>query len=203
LLILVALRSLGQPRFWLNALANLLGSLGAGLVIWAIVTKLYELPKRRKDVRGLLAVSYGLVRREMDAAHKYCEEYLSARSGQISASGPITQAWDTLHSMGAFQHFSARLSEKLVKYYSLLFRLKDNVELGQKLFLSSGGAITTRDNTNFAVQDRLRTLAKGICEDLINFRPSVLKVLDDEILKLGKREAAVYTEAYEQMPTRP
>jgi hypothetical protein len=38
--------------------------------------------------------------------------------------------------MAAFKHFAPQLSEKLVKYYSLLFRLKANIELEQALYVN-------------------------------------------------------------------
>jgi hypothetical protein len=50
----------------------------------------------------LLAV-YALIKRELDACSRLRQDYMNAPVVEISASGPITQAWETLHSMEAFK----------------------------------------------------------------------------------------------------
>jgi hypothetical protein len=115
---------MSHPVFWQNALANFLGSLLAATVLWFVITKWYELPKSKRENRELLAVSYGLFKRELDAAVSYCAGLKGAGPDQVSVSLPITQAWETLHSTEAFKYISPVISEKLVKCYSMIFRLK-------------------------------------------------------------------------------
>src|ERR1022692_2305303 len=120
--------------FLKNVFANFLGSLAAAIAVWWLVTRVYEISRSKRNKNELLAISYALIKREIDAASHFCQDHVRARIDEISASGPITQAWETLHSMEAFKYFSPTLSAKLVKYYSLLFRLKANLEMEQMLF---------------------------------------------------------------------
>jgi hypothetical protein len=180
-----------------NILANFLGSLLAALVVWFCVTRIYEFSRSKKDKNELLAVSYALIKREIDACAGFCRGHLKATPTQISASGPITQAWETLHSMEAFKYFSPRLSEKLVKYYSMIFRLRANVEMMQMLFANRGVPVAGADPMAGVLQ-RLRNIENQVCTELLSLEPSLQAALEVEISKLGKRQKTIFDEAYEK-----
>ena len=180
-----------------NAFANFLGSLLAALVTWFLVTRFYEISRSKKAKSELLAVSYALIKREIDACSILCREHLKASVDQISASGPITQAWETLHSMEAFKYFSAMLSEKLVKYYSLIFRLKANIELSQTLFATRGMPVAGAEPMA-AVKQRLRHLENDVCRGLVGLESQLRVVLDCEISRLGEKEMSIFKQAYEE-----
>jgi uncharacterized membrane protein len=69
-----------HSRFWGRALANFLGSFADAALIFLLVQWIYELPRSKAEVRKLLAVSYGLIKRELDAASGACTELLSPPS---------------------------------------------------------------------------------------------------------------------------
>ncbi len=181
--------------FLKNALANFLGSLAAAVVVWWLVTRVYEISRSKRNRNELLAISYALIKREIDAASQLCRDHVDARIDQLSASGPITQAWETLHSMEAFKYFSPTLSEKLVKYYSLLFRLKANVEMEQMLFANHSVPVPGADPMAGVLQ-RLRGLENRVCGDLLSLETQLQSTLDKAVSKLGKREKAMFNEAY-------
>jgi|SRR5882762_6605347 len=183
--------------FFRDAFANFIGSLLAALVTWFLVARIYEISRSKKDKGELLAVSYALIKREIDACSQYCREHLKATITEISASGPITQAWETLHSTEAFKYFSPRLSEKLVKHYSLVFRLKANVEMAQMIF-ATRGVPAAGAGSIVAVQQRLREFENRVCQDLIALEPQLLSVLDSEVLRLGNGQRVIFEEAYEK-----
>src|SRR5208283_1383781 len=181
--------------FWQNALANLVGSFIAALLTWLWVSRVYEISRSKKAKGELLAVSYALILREIDACSVLCREHIGAAPSQISASGPITQAWETLHSTEAFKYFSHRLSEKLVKYYSLVFRLKANIELSQMLFAMHGTPVAGA-STMASVQQRLRSLENQVCIELNGLESHLRPVLDGEVSKLNEKERIIFKEAY-------
>ena len=183
--------------FLQSALANFLGSLLAALFTWFLVTRFYEISRSKKAKDELLAVSYALIKREIDACSGLCREHVNAPITHISASGPITQAWETLHSTEAFKYFSPSLSEKLVKYYSLIFRLKVNIEFSQMLYATKGMPVPGADPMA-GVWQRLRELEKRVCGDLISLESQLRSVLDSEVSKLSDREKSIFKEAYEQ-----
>jgi hypothetical protein len=184
-----------------NAFANFLGSLAAAVVVWWLVTRVYEISRSKRNKNELLATSYALIKREIDAASQLCQDHVRASVNQISASGPITQAWDTLHSMEAFKYFSPTLSEKLVKYYSLLFRLKANLEMEQMLFANHGVPVPGADPMA-SVHQRLRGLENHLCTELLSLETQLQSVLDNAVSKLGKKEKCMFEEAYEKHPVR-
>ncbi|MGB2679537.1 MAG: hypothetical protein WAN12_20835 [Candidatus Acidiferrum sp.] len=186
--------------FWQNAFANLLGSFAAALFTWFLVTRVYEISRSKKAKGELLAVSYALILREIDACSILCREHIDGAPSHISASGPITQAWETLHSTEAFKYFSHRLSEKLVKYYSLVFRLKANIELSQLLFAMHGIPVAGA-SPMAAVQQRLRSLENQVCMDLNRLELQLRSVLDGEVSNLSKKEKIIFKEAYERPPS--
>ncbi len=185
--------------FFQNALANFLGSFLAAIATWFLVTRFYDISRSKKAKGELLAVSYALIKREIDACSILCREHVKAPMSYISASGPITQAWETLHSTEAFKYFSPVLSEKLVKYYSLIFRLKANIELSQTLFATRGIPVAGADPMA-AVQQRLRHLENEICRNLVSLEPQLRAVLDGEISRLGEKERSIFKQAYEEPP---
>ena len=189
-----------HSRFWGSALANFVGSFAAAGLIFLVVKRYYELPKTKAEAHRLLAVSYGLIKREIDAASFACEELLKFRPDQMSASGPITQAWETLQSMGTFKYISPQLSEKLVKYYSLLFRLQANIELEHKLYVNLTDAPSTA-NAPLQAPGNIRAIEHALCLELRELEPRLRRALEDEIEKLGKDEKKIFNEAYEPMPT--
>jgi hypothetical protein len=184
-----------------NMLANFLGSLAAALVLWLLVTNVYEISRSKKNKDDLMGVSYGLIKREIDAASQFCRDHVSAGIDYISANGPITQAWETLHSMEAFKYFPPTLSEKLVKYYSLLFRLKENVEMEQMLFANRGVPVPGADPMA-VVQQNLRSRENLVCRDLLSLESRLQSAIDSEVLKLGKTGRHIFEEAYEKRPGR-
>jgi hypothetical protein len=185
--------------FLQNALANFLGSLFAAMVTWFLVTRFYEISRSKKAKDELLAVSYALIKREIDACSEFCRSHLGATINQISASGPITQAWETLHSTEAFRYFSPKLSEKLVKYYSLVFRLKANIEMMQLLY-ATGGAPVAGASPMAGVLQRLRSLEHEVCVEMLKLEPQLQSVLTGEIGKLADGQKDVFNEAYEKRP---
>ena|SRR5258707_6380051 len=186
--------------FFQNALANFLGSFIAAIVTWFLVTRFYEISRSKKAKGELLAVSYALILREIDACSILCREHTGAAPSCISASGPVTQAWETLHSTEAFKYFSHKLSEKLVKYYSLIFRLKANIELSQLLFAMHGTPVAGA-SPMAVVQQRLRGLENKVCRDLERLESQLRSVLDGEVSKLSKKEKVIFKEAYERPPS--
>jgi hypothetical protein len=200
-MILITFWSWNPDMFLKNVFANFLGSLAAAVVAWYLVTRFYEISRSKRNKNELLAVSYALIKREIDAASQLCQDHISARSGQISASGPITQAWETLHSMEAFKYFSPTLSEKLVKYYSLVFRLKENVRMSQMLFANRGVPVPGADPMA-GVSQKLRGLENQVCKELLSLESQLQSALDNAVSKLGKREKGMFEEAYEKRPVR-
>jgi hypothetical protein len=186
--------------FWQNALANFVGSFIAALFTWFLVTRFYEISRSKRAKGELLAVSYALILREIDACSILCREHLNATATHISASGPITQAWESLHSTEAFKYFSHRVSEKLVKYYSLIFRLKADIELSQLLFAMHGTPVAGA-SAMAAVQQQLRRMENEVCIGLNRLEPQLRSVLDGEISKLNERERIIFEEAYERPPS--
>lgn len=187
--------------FLQNAVANFIGSLGAAVVVWFLVTRVYDISRSKRNRNELLAVSYALIKREIDASSQLCRDHVRANIDQISASGPITQAWETLHSTEAFKYFSPELSEKLVKYYSLLFRLKANIEMEQMLFANRGVPVPGADPMAGVLQG-LRTLQNQVCTELLSLETQLQSALDDAVSKLGKREKGMFERAYEKRPLR-
>jgi hypothetical protein len=185
--------------FLKNAFANFLGSLAAAVVVWWLVTRVYEVSRSKRSTNELLAISYALIKREIDAASQWCKDHVKAGIDELSASGPITQAWETLHSMEAFKYFSPTLSEKLVKYYSLLFRLKANVELEQNIFASHGVPLAGADPMAGVLQT-LRGLENEVCSNLLDLEARLQPALDHAVSMLGKREKAMFAKAYEKQP---
>jgi len=186
--------------FWQNALSNFVGSFIAALFTWFLVTRIYEISRSKRATGELLAVSYALILREIDACSMLCRRHIDAAASVISASGPITQAWETLHSTEVFKYFSHKLSEKLVKYYSLIFRLKANIELSQLLFAMHGTPVAGA-SPMAAVQQRLRSLENQVCTELNGFEPQLRSVLDCEISKLSSKQQIIFREAYEKPPS--
>ena len=126
---------------------------------------------------------------------RLCRDHLNAKIDQISASGPITQAWETLHSMEAFKYFS------LVKHYSLLFRLKENLEMERMLFANRGVPVPGADTMAGVIQ-RLRGLENGVCHELIELEPQLQSALNEAVSKLVKREKDMFDAAFEKHPVR-
>ncbi len=184
---------------WENTLANFLGSLLAAGLLWLFITRLYELPRSKKERRELLASSYGLIKREIEAASGYCEAMSKKRPEEVSASVPITQAWETLHSTEAFRFFPPKISQRLVKCYSLLFRLKKNIELTHMLLL---GQQLTKD-PYWQLRARTEQLAIGIAFEVIHMCRGIQELLDEEVRKLPQREKSIFEEAYETPTVRP
>jgi hypothetical protein len=182
-----------------SALANFVGSFLAAMLIWFLITRTYELSKSKKEKRELLATSYALIKREIDAASTYCDEHTQARPDQVSASGPITQVWDTLHSMEAFKYFPPTVSEKLVKYYSLLFRLKKNIDFEQMLLLGEVMPLSG-DNPYRTLRERTNALDRQVANEVIRLTPVLQATLDNEIEKLKSREKRIFDKAYEKNP---
>jgi len=189
--------------FWQNALANFLGSfLGsvlAAALLWLVVTWLYELPKSKREKRELLAMSYGLIQRELEAAAAYCEEMGNRKPTQISVALPITQAWETLHSTEAFRYIPPRISEKLVKCYSLLFRLRKDVEL-EHMFLFGEKLPMTDPNSYGQLRQGTHKLSLEVAAEVVKMVEDLRKLLGEEILKMTAREKQVFDEAYEIRP---
>ena len=189
-------------NFLESAIANLVGSFFAGVLILLLAKNFYELPKSKKEAQGLLAVSYGLIKREIDAASEACKGLIGAPAHELPASGPITQAWETLHSMGAFRYFSPKLSEKLVKYYSLLFRLNANIEFEQALYLSKSNPVPDVISPP-GIAGNTRALEIQVCTELNALEPQLRAALEAEIAKLRPREGQIFSDAYEKMPKPP
>jgi hypothetical protein len=184
------------PGFLSNALANFLGSVLAALLIWLSVKWAYDLPKSRKDRQALLALSYALIKREIEAATGYCEEHLKATIDQMSASGPITQTWEALHSMEAFKVFPPEVSKHLVKYYSLLFRLQKNVDL-ERMLLFGEMLPQVGENLFRRLRERTADADKQVCREVLDLTPKLQSVLNREIARLRGREKRLFLEAYE------
>jgi hypothetical protein len=183
--------------FLQSTFANFLGSFMAALVTWLVVARVYDISRSKKTKDELPAVSYALIKREIDACSGFCRQLINAQPTEILASGPITQAWQTLHSMEAFKYFPPKLSEKLVKYYSLIFRLKANIEMSQMLYATAGVPVPGADPMA-GVQQRLRNLEDGVCKDLIALELQVRSVLDCEVSRLKTKGRRIFKEAYEE-----
>jgi hypothetical protein len=183
--------------FLRDALANFLGALFAAFFIWVLITRFYEISRTKKATNELLAVSYALIKREIDDCSTFCRGHLNATISEISASGPITQAWETLHSTGAFRYFSPRLSEKLVKHYSLVFRLKANVEFAQILFATHGVPVAGASPLAGVLQ-RLHVLENGVCTQLLSADVEPQALLGHEISRLADKQQSIFKQAYEK-----
>jgi hypothetical protein len=190
-----------HSRFWGRALANFLGSFADAALIFLLVQWIYELPRSKAEVRKLLAVSYGLIKRELDAASGACTELLSTPSHELPAAGPITQAWETLQSTGAFKYFSPQLSESLVKYYSLLFRMKANIELEQAMYVNRPLAVPLANAPPWVAPGNIRAIERGVCLELHEIEPRLRDALEAEIAKLDTDERKIFDDTYEPMPT--
>ncbi len=183
--------------FLQSTFANFLGSFVAAILTWWLVAHVYEISKSKTAKDELLAVSYALIKRELDACSRLCRDYMNAPVAEISASGPITQAWETLHSMEAFKYFSPKLSEKLVKYYSMIFRLKANIEMSRMLYATTGVPVPGADQMA-RVWQRLRELERRLCGELIGLEPQLRVVLDCEVSRLKTKGKRIFKEAYEE-----
>lgn len=182
--------------FWKEALANFVGSLSAAVVVWFLVTRFYELPRSKGEKRELLAISYGLIKRELDAALQYCVDLLLSRPDEISAVIPVTQAWETLHSIEAFRYLPPRVAEKLVMCYSLLFRLKGQVEFRQWLFLSDTSP-STGDVRGSRVRSQADQFAKQVAREAQEIVKRLLKLIDAEVSQLDEEQQRAFQETYE------
>ncbi|HKM82447.1 MAG TPA: hypothetical protein VJY15_15990 [Candidatus Acidoferrum sp.] len=182
--------------FWKEALANFVGSLSAAIVVWFLVTRFYELPRSKGEKRELLAISYGLIKRELDAALQYCVDLLQSRPGEIYAVFPVTQAWDTLHSIETFRYLPPRVSEKLVMCYSLLFRLKGHVEFRQWLFLSNTSP-SAKEVLSLRMRSQADQFAKQVARESQEIVKRLLKLIDAEVSELDEKQRRIFQETYE------
>jgi hypothetical protein len=103
--------------------------------------------------------------------------------------------------MGAFKHFSPQLSEKLVKYYSLLFRLKANIELEQALYVNRPLAVPLANAPHWVAPGNIRVIERGVCFELRDLEPRLRDALEAEIEKLGAYEKKIFEDTYEPVPT--
>jgi hypothetical protein len=188
-------------KFLGNAAANFVGSFFAAWLIFLIVKRYYELPKNKTEVHELLALSYALIKRELSAAAGACAELLTTPTDQLPAAGPITQAWETVQSMGTFRYFSPQLSERLVKYYSLLFRMKANIELEQALYVNRPLAVPLSNAPPWVAPGNIRAIERGVCLELRALEPRLRDALEAQIAELRPGERKIFEEAYERMPT--
>src|SRR2546426_5499173 len=145
---------LAHSAFWGGVLANFLGSVLAAILIWITITWFYEVPRTRTQKHELLAVSYALLRRELQAAAQYCAQLIESNDDQVSIAVPITQSWEVLHSTEALRYLPPTVVEKVVALYSMLFRMRRNIELTQLLML--GEAFPQVGENRFRIL-RLRT----------------------------------------------
>lgn len=180
---------------WESTLANFLGSLGAAAVVWLVVTRLYELPRSKREKRELISVAYALIRRELEAATVYCNDLLQMGPDQISVSLPVTQAWETLHSMEAFKFFPPRVSEKLVGCYSLLFKLRKHIELTH-MFLFGEKFPIAGENPYSHLRHGTTALATPVARDIIRVQKEFDALLRDELAKFSRKERESFNEAY-------
>lgn len=184
--------------FWQSTVADFLGSALAGLLLWWLVTRLYDLPKSRKEKREVVAVAYGLIERELKSASIYCEDLRGSGPDKLSAVPPITQAWETLHSTEAFKFFPAEITEKLVGCYSLIFRLSKDIELSQRLFLSEG-LCPAGEKQSLERLQRLRgqtdTFTKQIAETILQVHGEFDTLLKKEVNKMSASERDLFDKA--------
>jgi len=181
--------------FWQNALANFFGSLCAAALVWLFVTTIYELPRSKKDKRELLAVSYGLIRRELDSALDYCVALLHSRPDEISAVTPVTQAWETLHSTESFKYFPPRLTERLVMCYSLLFRLKQHVENAQFLFMTQPTS-PSADPARLRVRSQSDQFARQVARESQEIVKGLQILIEKEVSKFDKERRQIFEDSY-------
>ncbi len=181
--------------FWANALANFAGSVAAAALLWFVVTRFYELPRSRKQVRELLSVSYAICKFELVFNKLYCKEVNDESEGHVPAGFPVTQAWEVLHSTGAFRYMPPQVTGKLTMVYSLLFRLRGNVEFIQAVFLKEGGSLDG-PNPYTSLRTELSNLTRQVAAKILNAQDAFEQVLQVEIDKLGPSEKRIFNRAY-------
>lgn len=181
--------------FWQNALANFIGSIAAAAFLWFVITRFYELPRSRKQTKELLSVSYALVRFELVFNELYCRELMDAESGRVPAGFPVTQGWETLHSTEAFRHLPPLITGRLILIYSLIFRLRANVEFLHSVLLEEG-RLTARPNAYSTLGAEVYGFTKQVAEKVLTNQKVFNDVLDSEINKLSAEEKRVFHQAY-------
>ena len=187
-----------QTMFWQSAAADFLGSVLAGLLLWGLVTRFYDLPKSRKENGRTVAVAYALIKRELKAASIYCEDLKTASPDEISMSPPITQAWETLHSTEAFKLFPVSVTEKLVGCYSLVFRLSSNIELIQKFFLCAKISANAEDYFK-TLRARANNYIIQIALEILQINQEFYDLLDSELKRMTKTERDAFDNAYQRV----
>jgi hypothetical protein len=183
------------PGFLSSAAANFLGSLLAAAVVWWLITRFYELPRTRGEKKELLAVSYALIKRELEAASQYCSEFLASRDDQLEIALPITQGWETLHSTEAFKFLPPTITEKLVAIYSLLFRLRKDIELTHMLIFGESFPMTG-ENPYRRLRQGTTKLAKGVASEVQVVQTQINALLQKEFDSFGAREKEIFAQAY-------
>lgn len=181
--------------FWASALANFAGSVAAAGLIWFVVTRFYELPRSRKQVRELLSVSYALCKFELVFNQLYCKEVKDKGEGQVAAGFPVTQAWEVLHSTGAFRYLPPQVTGKLVMVYSLLFRLRGNMEFIHAVFLKEGSP-PLGPNAYTSLRAELSNLTRQVAEKVLKAQDAFAQVLQLEIDGLSPSEKRMFNQAF-------
>ncbi len=186
--------------FWLNALGNFFGSLAAALVIWGLVTLFYELPRSKKERRELLLVSYALAEYELQVGSTYCQGLLALPQNQIPLSIPVTQGWEILHSTGAFRAFPLQISEKLLAYYSLLFRVTKQIELAHMFQMGVMLPMSGQNPYANQLQQALRS-ARQVAGSVPVVNNQFQELLNGQIELFGRKEKMIFDEARTRMRT--
>ncbi|HEV1993295.1 MAG TPA: hypothetical protein VGR03_03090 [Candidatus Acidoferrum sp.] len=182
--------------FWRNALANFVGSVAAAGFLWFLVTRFYELPRSRKQARELVSMSYALLKFELVFNELYCRELLRVELGRIPAGFPVTQGWETLHSTEAFRYLPPSITGKLIVIYSLLFRLRGNVEFVHRLLLEERRPIDGPNPYSILLVE-VSNLTKQVAEKILIAQSAFAQVLQNEIDKLSAEDKKVFDQAYQ------
>ncbi len=170
-------------------------SVAAAGLLWFVVTRFYELPRSRKQTRELLSVSYAFVKFEMVFNELYCKE-LIREPGGIPAGFPVTQGWDTLHSTEAFLHLPPLITGKLIVIYSLLFRLRGNIEFVHRLILEEGRPVVG-PNPYSILRAEVSNFTKQVAEKILTAQAAFARALQNEIEKLTGDEKRIFDQAYQ------
>jgi hypothetical protein len=181
--------------FWPNALANFVGSIVAAAFLWILVTRLYELPRSRKQVKELVSVSYALVKFELFFNELYCKELIK-ETGQIAMGLPVTQGWEVLHSTEAFRYLPPQVTGRIIMLYSLLFRLRGNVEFIHRVLMEEGHPIMGQ-NPYAKLRAEALSLTKQVAVKVLAAQAAFSQVLQNEIDKLSGNEKAIFNQTYQ------
>jgi len=141
-------------------------------------------------------VSYALVKFELVFNELYCDELISVESGRIPAGFPVTQGWETLHSTEVFRHLPPPVTGKILLIYSLLFRLRGNIEFLHRILLEEQRPIVG-PNPYSRLRAEVSNFTTQVAEKVLAAQNAFAQVLQDEIDKLSADEKKIFDQAYQ------